>query len=80
MPNTTRSLGEIADYIAKANQFLKERREAEDEERRATTAALNAVLALQREMDERIAELRKNAPRDTDWARDKYRSTGPSIG
>lgn len=64
-----RTIPEILADLSAAGLVLSERRQEEAQARSAATAALNTLNGLQKELDEALAALKKDAPRETDWHR-----------
>jgi len=64
--------------LAKANDNLRHMQELTNKARREETDALNRVNEAQRLFDALVAELKKSAPRDTDWRRPPPQRVGDS--
>lgn len=66
---TTKTLSEIEAELVKANARYTAAKVAQQEAQRELTAATNHLNFGQKAFDERVAEMRKAAPRDSDWNR-----------
>lgn len=57
--------------VARASDHLALMRDAADKARREEVRAINAVNEAQKHFDELVAEVKRTAPRETDWKRPK---------
>lgn len=63
----SRTLAEISEELHAAAERYEEARLTEEAARRDRSAALNRVNTLQKEFDDVVTKIRKDAPKDTDW-------------
>jgi indole-3-glycerol phosphate synthase len=68
-PSLNTQLANAVAAVASAQDYYHRMRELADQARRNETAALNKVNEAQRHFDALVAEVKKSAPRDTDWRR-----------
>lgn len=64
-------LGELQEELEKAVKRFDDCEREESQARSRTTSARNDVNQLQKQIDSVLAAMRKAAPRDTDWKREK---------
>lgn len=62
LANAVAAVASAQDHLVRMTQFVSEARNKE-------TDALNRVNEVQRHFDALVAEVKKSAPRDTDWRR-----------
>ena len=70
---TTRSMAELEKELEDANAALVEARKVDAAANSARCSAVNRVNRAQAAIERTLAEMRKLAPRDTDWARQQGR-------
>ncbi len=68
-PSLNTQLANAVAAVASAQDYLKRMRELADSARRNETDALNKVNEAQKHFDALVAEVKKSAPKDTDWRR-----------
>lgn len=68
-----KSLADLILELQKAKDALGKARQTESFARSETTAATNRYNNLTKEIDAMMAEMKKKAPRDTDWRNEKKR-------
>ena len=73
-PSLNQQLYNAVAALAVAGDRLRAMREQLDVARRAESAALSAVNEEQQKFDALVAQVKKEAPRDSDW---KYRPGAP---
>lgn len=71
---SSRTIPGIMEELDAAAARLEARRIEAAHARTMEVEALNAVNRLQKELDAAIAEMRKAAPRDSDWDREPWRT------
>ena len=68
-PSLNTQLANAVAAVASAQDHYHRAHEAANQARREETTALNKVNEAQRHFDALVAEVKKSAPRDTDWCR-----------
>lgn len=69
MPTNDLSIGDLEQRVKAAKERLEEATATTEAARREETDRLNAYNEACKEFDAAVAELRKQAPRETDWQR-----------
>jgi len=72
----TETLGSLEERLTEAAKALQEAESRESMARSDTTDCRNALNTIQKAFDARVAELKKAAPRDTDWSRSGLTAMG----
>lgn len=68
-PSLNTQLANAVAAVASAQDYYHRMHELANQARREETAALNKVNEAQRHFDALVVEVKKSAPRDTDWRR-----------
>lgn len=68
-PSLNTQLANAVAAVASAQDYYRRMHELANQARRDESAALNKVNEAQRHFDALVAEVKKSAPRDTDWRR-----------
>lgn len=69
MTTTTQSLAQLEGLLADALKRLSQADADYAQASRRQTEARNSVNQLQKQIDEKLAEMRKGAPKETDWGK-----------
>jgi len=76
---TTKNLSELEADLAEATRAFANAESNERAARIAETNARNRLNELQKAFDDRVAEIKGKAPRDTDWNRTRFTVRGDGV-